>query len=496
MIRRRLILSILGIAILLVIPAIYSLTQLNSLQGIASSQRLRHGEAYLAMGGLQARLAELDRLQRTYVIDPDPRTRADMRAVLDSAGRRLGDLDDAGYGPASRPVAESVLRLAEATDRIERLAAAERLDEATNYFETVKPSFETAQIELHRLYTHVDSTSRVELITARAISAAALLTTFIALVVCAAIAFGLGAWTTRELTTPVVRLSDSMALVADGEFRVPENLPYDRGDEIGSVSRSFRSMTRRLVELDRLKAEFMSISTHELKTPINVISGYAELLQDSVYGELSDKQQEALASIREQTRVLTMLVNQLLDISRLEAGGMRLHIVDIGVPDLFRRVARSFQPLAARKDIQFLVDVDPSAPASIPGDPDRIADQVLGNLLSNALKFTPEGGRIAVRAWSIDERLAIEVADTGPGIAADQLPHIFDKFFQVGDQARRKGAGLGLAIAHEVMSAHGGTITAASEPGRGTTFRVTLPTGQDVPLDAEIAVAVREEARS
>lgn len=494
MIRRRLILSMLGIAILLVIPAIYSLTQLNGLAGIASSQRFRHGEAYLAMGGLQARLAELDRLQRTYVIAPDSGVRADMRAVLDSAGRRVGDLRDTGYGDASRPVAASVERLARATDRIERLVAAARMDEATNYFETVKPLFEGAQNELHRLYTHVDSTSRAELVTARAISAGALATTFFALLICGAIAFALGAWTTRELTTPVVRLSDSMALVADGEFRVPENLPYDRGDEIGSVSRSFRSMTHRLAELDRLKAEFMSISTHELKTPINVISGYAELLQDSVYGELSDKQQEALVSIREQTRVLTMLVNQLLDISRLEAGGMRLHIVDISVRDLFRRVARSFEALAARKNIDLVVDVAPSAPTSIPGDPDRLSDQVLGNLLSNALKFTPEDGRIDVRAWCSDDQLAIEVEDTGSGIATDQLPHIFDKFFQVGDQARRKGAGLGLAIAHDVVAAHGGRITASSEPGRGTTFRITLPTGSVVAADAEISVAAPEGA--
>lgn len=496
MIRRRLILSILGISILLVIPAIYSLTQLDSLRSIASSQRLRHGEAYLAMGGLQARLAELNRLQRTYIIEPDPRVRADMRAILDSAGSRVGELRGAGYAAASRPVGGSVERLVLATDHIERLVTAERMDEASNYFENVKPLYDSAHASIRRLYVHVDSASRSDLITAQAISAGALATTFFALLVCATIAFGLGAWTTRELSTPIMRLRDSMALVADGEYRAPENLPYDRHDEIGSVSRSFRAMTHRLADLDRLKAEFMSISTHELKTPINVISGYTELLQDGVYGSVSDKQEEALASIREQTRALGLLVNQLLDVSRLEAGGMRLHMDEVVVSDLFLRVTRAFEALAARKNIAFSVNVDPSVPSRITGDADRLADQVLGNLLSNALKFTPEGGRVDVRAHRAAGQLAIEVEDTGPGIPADQLPHIFDKYFQIGEQARRKGAGLGLAIAHEVVAAHGGRITASSDPGQGATFRIELPADGFAEDDAEIVAAARQRAHS
>jgi signal transduction histidine kinase len=237
-------------------------------------------------------------------------------------------------------------------------------------------------------------------------------------------------------------------------------------------------MTHRLAELDRMKAEFMSIATHELKTPINVISGYAELMAERVYGDLSDKQGEALVAIREQTRVLTQLVNQLLDISRLEAGGLRLHVRAVSVVDLFRRVERSFEGLAQRRNIAFSVEIDPSAPATIDADAERLSDQVLGNLISNALKFTPEGGRIAVRVWMDGDALQIEVEDTGTGIPPDKLPYIFDKFYQVGDQARSKGAGLGLAIAHEVVEAHGGTIRAESEVGGGTRFHIALPVAQ------------------
>jgi signal transduction histidine kinase len=505
-VRQRLVLSIVGISILLVLPALYSLSKLDALQKIASEQRYQHGEAYVALGRLQSDLAELDRLQRSYIITPDSPMNAALFATLDSARARYVDLQAAGYGEAATPAMAWVDSLTRATRHIESLVAA-RLADSTRrayydanahaYFDSVRPLHAGAQRAVNRVYARVDSTSRSEVERAETISTGAFGTTFSALLVCATIAFLLAAWTTRHLSTPIMRLRDSMALVADGEFRVPENLPYDREDEIGSVSRSFRAMTHRLADLDRLKAEFMSISTHELKTPINVISGYAELMQERVYGDLTEKQEEALSSIRDQARVLTQLVNQLLDVSRLEAGGMHLQMRDVVVRDLLQRVERSFAGLATRKNIGLEFTIDESVPETIPGDVDRLADQVLGNLLSNALKFTPEGGRIDVRSWlERDLGLAIEVEDTGPGIPADQLPYIFDKFFQVGEQARSKGAGLGLAIAHEVVTAHGGTIGARSQPGDGTTFRILLPVNGDAEPDrAEEEPVLAESVR-
>jgi signal transduction histidine kinase len=278
-----------------------------------------------------------------------------------------------------------------------------------------------------------------------------------------------------------------MSAVADGRFRIPDDLPYERRDEIGSVSRSFRSMTHRLAELDRMKAEFMSIATHELKTPINVISGYAELLQEHVYGDLNDRQDDALAAVRDQARILTTLVNQLLDISRLEAGGLRVQMREVQLQDFFLRIQRSFAPLAERKGIAFDLELDEALPTAIAGDGDRLRDQVLGNIISNAVKFTPEGGRIVLRCRPIPDAVVIEVGDTGPGIPLDKLPHIFDKFYQVGEQARSKGAGLGLAIAREIVDAHGGNIAAESEPGHGTIFRIVLPLYHTVTSSPETA---------
>jgi signal transduction histidine kinase len=484
--RTRLILTITGIAILLVLPAVYAVSQLRVLNQIASTQRSLHGLAYEALGGLQARLAELDRVSRAYIVDGLAASRANTFRSLDSTRVRLIQLDTANYSQvaaAARVRIDSLGRALFRVDSIMQVAVATpdssearaTRQQASDYFETVKPLFDEAKLAAGAIGVEIDRRSGEDLDRSGTIAERAFTTTAIALFICLSIAVALGVWTTRALTRPVMQLRHAMALVADGIFRVPENLPYERQDEIGSVSRSFRAMTHRLSDLDRLKAEFMSISTHELKTPINVISGYAELMYERVYGDLSDKQEEALAAIRDQTRVLTQLVNQLLDVSRLEAGGLNVQFRPVSVRDLFRRVERSFDGLAHKRQITLAVDVDASAPETIDADAERLSDQVLGNLLSNALKFTPEGGTISVRTWPEDGVLVIEVEDTGTGIPPDKLPYIFDKFYQVGEHARSKGAGLGLAIAHDVVEAHGGSIRAESEVDKGTCFRIELP---------------------
>jgi signal transduction histidine kinase len=310
------------------------------------------------------------------------------------------------------------------------------------------------------------------------ISAAALSTTLLALLIGGAAVFAIGWWATHGLTTPVRRLRRAMVAVADGNYVVPEDLPYERPDEIGDLARSFRWMAQHLAKLDKMKAEFISIATHELKTPINVISGYSELMEEEIYGPLSEEQQQALQTIRDQTLVLTRLVNQLLDVSRLEAGGLQLEMNDVVIEDLLASLERAFGILAKRKDITLLFELDPNVPGSIKADPDRLRDQVLGNLLTNALKFTPEDGKIRLRVWADRSLLHFEVSDSGVGIAPDQLPLVFDKFYQIGQQARSKGAGLGLAIAREVVEAHGGRISVDSEENVGTTFRIELPLKQ------------------
>ena len=277
------------------------------------------------------------------------------------------------------------------------------------------------------------------------------------------------------VTAPLTRLRTAMSAVAGGSFTPPRDLPYARTDEIGDLTRSFRSMAERLAELDRLKAEFVSIASHELKTPVNVVRGYVEMLEDESYGEIDGRQREMFERIREQTDVLRERVDQLLALSRLEAQGMEVQLEPVTVSDLLEDLRRNFAGMAAQKRIVFGVTTEHTTPNAAMLDPRRVRDELLGNLLGNAFKFTPRGGNIDVRARGEAGWLVIEIRDSGEGIPAAELPYIFEKYYQAGHHAGRVGAGLGLAIAREIVEAHGGMISVESQRGVGSTFRVELP---------------------
>jgi signal transduction histidine kinase len=267
-----------------------------------------------------------------------------------------------------------------------------------------------------------------------------------------------------------------MARVAEGDFEPDVRVPAERTDELGDLARSFGTMTEQLAELDRLKAEVVSVASHEIKTPLSVIRGYVALLADGIYGQVNDQQKKTLEAVSDQVDRLTRLVHRLLDISRFEAGGGRLELRRINVRDFLEELTSGFRVLAFQNGIDFHVDVAGDTPVNIEGDADRL-NEVLGNLLSNAFKFTERGGRITLSACRDGTGVEVEVADTGVGIPPDKLPKIFEKFYQVENpaQPRSAGSGLGLAIAREIVEAHGGTIGAESAVGEGTRFRVTLP---------------------
>ncbi len=487
--REQLILTTVIVSLLMSVPAIYAVSQLQALKSIATKALRLHGAAYSSLGALGKRLGDVNRFETGYLVTADPVGRLARDSALVDSRRALDGLDRAGYAAEAKPARAHFDRIEAMIRDIDGLLAADDKDAATTLFERVKEQFAAAQATNDDILKAIDVQAMRGGQEATDISTSAVTTTQIAIAIALAIALAIGAYMTRALLRPVAQLRHSMARVAGGSFDVQDNLPFDRHDEIGDLSRSFRGMTQRLADLDKLKAEFMSISTHELKTPINVIGGYAELIQEGVYGDVNEKQDTALKSIREQARVLTQMVNQLLDVSRIEAGGMQLEMHEVVVRDLLERVQRTFVALARKQDISFEVKVDPNTPSIIPGDSDRLRDQVLGNLISNALKFTPAGGRVEVRAWQDNRWLHVCVEDTGAGIPEEQQPHVFDKFYQVGGQARSKGAGLGLTIAHEVVHGHGGDISVQSTPGQGSTFEVRLPTTRE-----QIAQAHAERA--
>ena len=473
--RTRLLLTLVAIAVLLAGPAIYALSRLTELRDIANEQRTSHARALVQHGELTTNLAELDRYLRGYIIEGGADQRAGVENALRGARARLDELSDIVSDEPTQAAEQTLSQIEGATRNIVTMVEGGRAQDATAYFENVKPMLARSQTSLQQIARAIDQRSRQDVVTAQEISTSAATTTLMVLVICLAAAAALGIWTAASFTRPILQLRRTMGAVAEGDFNVPADLDYDRADEIGDLSRSFSWMTQQLSRLDQMKAEFISIATHELKTPINVINGYTELLEEGIYGTPTQKQVEALQTIEEQTRVLTGLVNQLLDISRFEAGGLQLEMQEIALNDLFTRVERSFAVLARKKSIDFTVEIEATAPEAILGDADRLADQVLGNLLSNAMKFTPDGGNVRLRAWGEDSQLRIEVADTGEGIPRDKLPYIFDKYYQVSQHARTKGAGLGLAIAREVVEAHGGSISVDSQPQRGSTFTINIP---------------------
>jgi signal transduction histidine kinase len=236
-------------------------------------------------------------------------------------------------------------------------------------------------------------------------------------------------------------------------------------------------MSRQLIELDKLKAEFVSVASHELKTPINVILGYLQLMQDGIYGPLSNKQTEVLSTVEAQGRTLARLAAHLLDVTRFEAGGGRIDPRPVQLAALLDDLERAFHVLAVQRGIDFRVSLKPGLPAEVQWDVDRM-NEVMGNLLANAFKFTGSGGTVELIASPSDDGVRVEVRDSGAGIPPAQLPHIFEKFYQADNQraASATGSGLGLAIAKEIVEAHKGEIRCDSALGTGTTFTLRMPT--------------------
>lgn len=231
---------------------------------------------------------------------------------------------------------------------------------------------------------------------------------------------------------------------------------------------------RELQRANRLKTEFLASMSHELRTPLHTIIGFSELLGEQLEGPLNPKQMRFVQHIHKDSLHLLELINDILDISKIEEGRLELHPEAFDFGALVAESLASVRTLAAAKSQ--LLETDLNVPSAIEADRLRIR-QVLVNLLSNAIKFTPEQGRIRLEARVQDSFVVISVMDTGIGIPPEEHDFIFDKFHQVGATTLgvREGTGLGLAITKRLVEQHGGTIRVDSHPGKGSTFFVTLP---------------------
>jgi len=481
--RRRLVITLACMAIVLVLPAFYAIERLDEIRDIAFDLKGRHGAAEVALSRLEADLGQVDASLRSYVADPSPEGRAGVFETLGRTRTQLASLTEAGYQDDTAATAAAIQHLEYVTLRLERLVYAGEVGRATDFFfEEIQPVLQDAKASLIPVSETVDRESDAATERAAELSSATATTIPIAVFISLGFAILISVLIVGKFITPLQRLRTAMSSVAQGDFEAPPELSVERVDELGDLNRSFVSMTEQLAELNRLRAEFVSIVTHDLKTPINVLGGYAEMLQEGAYGELSEGQRGALSAMEEQAGVLLEQVNQLVDLSRYEAGAFGIDMEHLYLVDFCTSLERAFEALAQQKGVRLEFDVDPQAPELIEADGDRLRNEVLGNLLGNAFKFTDSGGRVSVKVRADlprRDRILIEVADSGVGIPAEELPHVFDMYYQGQSGTRAKGSGIGLAIAREIVGIHGGEIAVESREGRGTTFRITLPITQE-----------------
>jgi signal transduction histidine kinase len=238
--------------------------------------------------------------------------------------------------------------------------------------------------------------------------------------------------------------------------------------------REIEEKSRELAEASKHKSQFLANMSHELRTPLNAILGYTELILDSIYGDVPEKARTVLERLEANGRHLLGLINDVLDLSKIEAGQLVLALDDYSLSDVVDGVVSAVEPLAAEKRLAFKAEVSPDLPTGR-GDGRRLS-QVLLNLVGNAIKFTDKG-EVAIRAEATDGAFTVAVCDTGPGIAAADQAKIFEEFQQADSSITRKkgGTGLGLSIAKRIIEMHGGRIWVESARGKGSTFYFTLP---------------------
>jgi signal transduction histidine kinase len=299
-----------------------------------------------------------------------------------------------------------------------------------------------------------------------------------------ALALALGLLLSWSIVAPLRRTQQQLATISRGDFA--GHVEVTNRDEIGALAADVNRMTDELGRLykeletaSRHKSDFLATMSHELRTPLNAIIGFSEVLHEQMFGELNERQAAYVNDVLKAGRHLLELINDVLDLAKIEAGRMELTLSDVAIPDLLRSALSMHSERAERAGVALALAADPDE-IEIAADERRVR-QIVFNLLSNAVKFTPTGGRVDVSARLDGGSVEIAVADTGPGIPAADLEKIFEEFEQASDgKQAEEGTGLGLPLSRKLVELHGGRLWVESEPGRGSIFRFTLPVKEDV----------------
>ncbi len=281
------------------------------------------------------------------------------------------------------------------------------------------------------------------------------------------VAFVLATFVSRRITRPLTVIGTAADRVARGDLDVNVVSESTSDDELGQLATRFQGMVDRLREIDELERNFLMRVTHELRTPLTAISGHVQAVSEGIVEP--EDMDDSLAAVREEVRRLERLVNDLLDLTRLEAHQFRVVQEEVGLEALLEQVAAGFREIARANEVDF--DTTTAAAPTVITDGDRVL-QIVTNLLDNAFRWTPRGGSVKLTCITSSGVAAITVTDTGPGIAAADHEAVFHPFYS---RRGEGGTGLGLSIARELASALGGRLTVTSEEGEGSTFTLSLP---------------------
>ncbi len=281
-----------------------------------------------------------------------------------------------------------------------------------------------------------------------------------------------GAITAGRITGSLMRLRNAVERI---DLRdLSPRVPVEGRDEVAALARAFNGMADRIAAEERVRRQLFADVAHELRHPLAVLKGRLDMMQDGS----APVDAEQVLHLQDGVIALTRLVSDLRDLSLAEVGQLSLQVESVDVGALIGDLRENMDPVAADRGVTLAADVAAGL-RPVAADPDRMR-QVLVNLLANALQHTPTGGRVDVRVTAAGRQVVVEVADTGPGIPAEDLPHIFDRFYRT-DQSRSRdtgGSGLGLAIVRSLVTLQGGTVDVTSEVGAGTRFRVTMPAAE------------------
>lgn len=462
---------------LLVAVLLYNLMQLGRLVEMQEGLTRIDLSATTRSLELARLLDELERTTKKLVVSRDAGYAERLEALRQAIETELGHLAELPLKTDQRQAADRLADLWREMP-VEALATAvlgEELDRAAEneLTEMIDNRGEELRRQAEAIGAATQQAMRAEAAAAVEAGQRAATVSKVTMVVVATVSLPLLFFTLASIREPLRRLRAGALSVTEGAFDV--ELEAEGNDEFSGVAASFNEMVRRLGELDRLKREFLSHVSHELKAPLAAMQETNRALLDEVPGAVNDKQRRLLELNLQSNERLSAMIGKLLDLARLEEGGIDYRLRPTELGELTREVVEGFAAAAREKGVA-LTQAPAAHPLLARCDRDRII-QVIANLVENAIKFTPGGGAIEITITpEAPDRIAVRVADTGPGVPDEHKKKIFTRFHQVGAPGTSSGGvGLGLAICREIVGAHHGGLRVEDNPGRGSVFVVTLP---------------------